>query len=182
MQSSHTQSRQVACGGLFTALGVMLMLTATLVPIATFIAPLAAGIALMPVAEELGEKIAYLCYAAIVLLSLFTVTDAEAVAMFAAFFGYYPILRRRISAFPSRMVRGIIKFVLFNLTVTCAYLVLIFVFSLSAVTEGMGPAYWLILLASGNLLLVCYDRLLGILGILYRRKIRPRIFGKTRQA
>ena len=179
MQSYHTQSRQVACGGLFTALGVMLMLTATLVPIATFIAPLAAGIALMPVAEELGEKVAYLCYAAILLLSVFTVTDAEAVAMFAAFFGYYPILRRRITALPSRMVRGIIKFVLFNITVTTAYLVLIFVFSLSSVTEGMGPAYWVILLAAGNLLLICYDRMLGILAVLYRRCLRVRIFGKT---
>ncbi len=180
MAGRETRSRRIAAGGLFAALSLMMMFAAALLPIATYVAPIAAGMMLLPVAIELGVPTALVSYAAVSLLSLFTVPDVEATAMFLAFFGYYPLLRSRLQRLPAA-VRVVCNFALFNASVCGVYAVLIFVFSMQALAQELSGGYGLLLLALGNVMFWAYDRMIGRVLPAYLVRLRPRIIGTMRR-
>jgi hypothetical protein len=127
------KSAQIALGGLCAALSVVLMLASGLLPFSTYALPALAGVVLLPLAVEFGPGTAALAYAAGALLSLFLVPDREASLMYAAFFGYYPILRFRLEKIRSRVWKTALKLLVFNAAVFFVYGLLVFLYGVAFV-------------------------------------------------
>jgi len=168
------KSSQIAVGGVFSALCLTLMFLTGVLPFLTYAVPMLAGAALVAVVVENGRKTAVLVYVAVSLLSLLIVADKQAVMLYIAFFGYYPILKQSLD---KRKILGYaVKFGLFNLTMVGGYYLLIYVLALPDLVSEMGDlGRWgsLLFLLTGNLLLLVFDWVLTKYTALYIRWFRP---------
>lgn len=146
------RSRQIALGGVFSALAVVLMWLGALTGLGTYAAPLIAGIALIPVGLTLGRKYQWLSFAAVSLLSFLLSADWEQNLMFVGLFGWYPIVRpslERLAKIPGLLL----KLVIFNVvTVGIELLVML-------VLVPQSEKSWILiaLLVLGNLTFLVYD-------------------------
>ena len=167
------KSSKTALGGIIAALSLVLMLLSTIIPFLTYVLPAAAGIILMVMVIEIGRKWALGAYAAVSILSLLILADKETAVMYAAFFGYYPILKSAIEEKLSRVWEWIVKFLLFNGAVVVAYLLIIYVFRLPV--DGMDTfGKWTIplLLVMANVMFFLFDYVLSRLVYLYLHQWR----------
>jgi len=167
----------MALTGLLVALAVVIMLLGGVVPLATFCCPLLAGITLIPVFVECGEKLSWGAYIAMAILALILCPDKEAALLFV-FLGYYPILRWRLDQIRSALLRCAARLAVFNAAVLAMYLISIFIFQMSALLNEyreMGLILTLACLVLGNICLLVYDVLLKRLTLIYVVKFRNRI-------
>ena len=148
------RSKSVALGGVFAALAVVIMSMGTILPIATYAAPMLCILLGNLVFKSCGKSVAWAWYGAVSILGLLLAPDKEA-AMVFAFLGYYPILRpwlnRRKPAF-------LWKGLYFNVSVLVLYWLLLSVMGLEG--EDMGMAFTLVLLVLGNLVFFLLDKIL----------------------
>jgi len=174
---SREQSGKIAFCGLMAALSIALMLTGGMIPIATYCAPMAAGVLLLPIMLEYGKKAAWTAYAAVALITLLMGVDKEA-AFFYLFIGYYPLLKWEIERIKNKKFRFLCKLVVFNTAIVIMYLILGFLLNMDALIQEftqMGAVLLLVFLAMLNACLLLYDRLLLPLIYLYVNKIKPRL-------
>jgi len=170
------KSTQIALGGMFSALCLMLMFLTGMVPFSTYVMPAAAGIMLVPVMEENGRKAAVLVYVTVSVLSVFIVPDREAALMFIVLFGYYPITKTALDALRPLPLRILAKALLFNGMVALGYYVVIVILGLPDIMSDMGDLgrySALILLGMGNVVFAGYDFLLRRYIALYKTWFRP---------
>ncbi|MEA5135123.1 MAG: hypothetical protein VB035_03170 [Candidatus Fimivivens sp.] len=175
---SHKNSTQVALGGLSAALCLVIMLGTVLIPFATYAAPALAGIALIPIALELGLPVASITYVSVALLSLLMVPDREAALMFIAFFGYYPILKFKLDRLKFKPLRLLIKLAVFNASILAGYFVVIYIFGLYYLMAELTGGFGWLLLGVGNLCFPIYELALRNITALYLFRIRKNIFRK----
>lgn len=170
-------SKKIALTGMMCALSAVIMMMGGLIPLATFCCPLLAGITLIPVFVECGEKLSWGAYIAMAILALMLCPDKEAALLFA-FLGYYPILRWRLDQIRSAILRCLARLAVFNAAVLAMYLISIFIFQMSALLNEyreMGLALTLVCLLLGNISLLVYDVLLKRLTMIYVVKFRNRL-------
>lgn len=170
-------SKKMALTGMLCALAVAIMMMGGLIPLATFCCPALAGLMLIPIFVECGEKLSWCAYAAIAALSLMLCPDKEA-ALLLVFLGYYPIIRWRLEQIRAGFLRIIAKLGIFNIAVGLAYLLLIFVFRMDQVLREyreMGLIITIACLVLGNITLLLYDRLLAVMTALYVHKLRNKL-------
>lgn len=173
-----TGAKRIALSGMMAALGTAVMMLGGLIPLATFCCPAIAGLCLIPVFVECGERTGYAAYAAIALLSLFLSPDKESALLFV-FLGYYPVLKWRLDMIRSTPLRIAVKLVLFNAAVILMYVLCLFVLRLDQVLrdyQELSTALLIACLALGNVCLLLYDRLIRVFVSLYVRRIRGRFF------
>lgn len=152
------QSSKTAFGGILTALSVVLMFLTGIIPFLTFALPALAGALLILIVMEIGPKWALSVYAAVSILSLLVVADKEAAMMYAAFFGYYPVIKSFLESRLPRWLEWIVKFLIFNVAMVLAYVVIIFVFGIPLdEMEEFGKYAVPILLGMGNVVFFVYD-------------------------
>ena len=171
------RSKKMALTGMLCALAVVVMLLGGLIPLATFCCPALAGLMLIPVFVECGEKLSWCAYAAIAALSLILCPDKEA-ALLLAFIGYYPILRWRLDQLRSGLVRVVAKLGVFNLAVVAMYALSILVLHMDQILaeyREMGLALTAACLLVGNITLLLYDRLIAVMTALYVKRLRGRL-------
>lgn len=171
------KSRKMALTGMLCALAVVIMMLGGVIPLATFCCPALAGLMLIPVFVECGEKLSWCAYAAIAALSLILCPDKEA-ALLLAFIGYYPILRWRLDQLRSRLLRVVAKLGVFNLAVLAMYALSILVLQMDQILreyQEMGLALTVACLLVGNITLLLYDRLIAIMTALYVNRLRGRL-------
>lgn len=171
------KSTQIALGGMFSALSLVLMFMTGMIPFATYALPALAGAMLIPVMVENGRKTALMVYASVSMLSVFVVPDREAALLFIAFFGYYPVLKVTLDALHSRLGRRLLKLAIFNVTVVCAYFVAIFMLGIPNMAVDMGDfgKYSALgMLALGNIVFIIYDFALGRYVHIYIHWFKPR--------
>ena len=171
------KSRKMALTGVLCALAVVIMMLGGVIPLATFCCPALAGLMLIPVFVECGEKLSWCAYAAIAALSLILCPDKEA-ALLLAFIGYYPILRWRMDQLRSRLLRVVAKLGVFNLAVIAMYALSILVLQMDQILreyQEMGLALTVACLLVGNITLLLYDRLIAIMTALYVNRLRGRL-------
>ena len=167
----------MALTGMLCALAVVIMMLGGVIPLATFCCPALAGLMLIPVFVECGEKLSWCAYAAIAALSLMLCPDKEA-ALLLTFIGYYPILRWRLDQLRSGFVRVIAKLGVFNLAVAAMYALSILVLQMDQILreyQEMGLALTAACLLVGNVTLLLYDRLIAIMTALYVKRLRGRL-------
>ena len=151
-------SRQMALGGMLTAVSVVIMCLGSVIPINTYVCPVLCILVTRPVLERCGRRIGWCYYLATAILSLLLAPDREA-ALVYAFLGYYPMIRPFFEKLGP--VKGIAKLAFFTLAGAAAYGVLLLVMGVgAAMNEG-----WLLTAVTvilWDVLFLLVDRLLGI--------------------
>lgn len=151
------------------------------VPFGEFALPAAAGAVLVAVACENGVSVAFTVYSAAALLALIVSPVKESAVLFAAFFGYYPIICPMLSKIKSKAVRVAAKFGIFNFSVVGGYFLLIKIFGFqlgAAANHPLAKFALLGLLVMGNVFFLLYDFLIKLLYPIYLTKFRTKYLGK----
>ena len=180
--SVRKRSARMAFCGVMTALGVTLMTLGGLIPLATYVSPLLAGIILIPVLVECGKKAAWLVYAATALVSVMLSADEEA-AFFYIFLGYYPILKLRFDRIRPKIVRMAAKTGYFALAIGAMYAFLCFILRLDAILAEFREAAFVMNAVFFVMFVACmtlYDWLLLRLPVYYARVLRPKMRNRGR--
>ena len=154
-------SRPVALGGMMAALAVVIMALGGVIPIATFVSPMACMLLLRFVLTMCPRRIGWAWYGAVAILSLLISADKEAAAVFV-FLGYYPILKPKMDK--SRL-KWLWKLILFNAAILLLYTLLLHVFGVAQVIEDfaeLGTVMTVVTLVLGNITFLMLDRLLSI--------------------
>ena len=81
-------AKELALGGMFTALGVVFLCLGGIVPLALYACPILASAVLLPVRENCRRSVVWSCYAAIAVLGTLLGPDKESALLFV-FLGYY---------------------------------------------------------------------------------------------
>lgn len=162
-------TKKIALTGLMCALAAVIMMMGGMIPLATFVCPMLAGLTLVPIFVECGAKLSWGAYIAISLLSLMLCPDKEAALLFV-FLGYYPIIRWRLEQIRSAALRVIARLGIFNIAVGAMYAVSIFVLRMDRLLQEyreMGLILTIICLLLGNISLLVYDKLLRNITVIY---------------
>lgn len=177
------KSYQVALGGVVASLCVILMLLTGFFPFLTYASPIAACFLLAVIVIECGSSWAMLVYLTVALISIFLVPDKQAAILFA-FLGYYPILKEYLDGkMKSKLVRGTIQFVCFNLSVILAYALMLYVFKLPDIMTEMGSLgkyTGIVTLAAGNVLFIMFDVALTRIVSVYKNHFRSKVLRKLK--
>jgi len=139
---------------------VVLMCIGTIIPVATYAAPVLCLLLGAVVCRLCGRRIAWAWYGAVAILSLLLAPDKEAAAVFAVL-GYYPIVKPKLD---KRKGSWFYKALLFNGSIVLLYwlmLKLLGVDQLVSDFEGFGIAMYAVLLLLGNVIFFLVDRLLS---------------------
>ena len=176
--TAREASVRMALCGMMAALSVALMLTGGVLPIATYAAPLAASLLLLPVRVEHGVRAALLVWLAVSLLALLLGLDKEA-AFFYLAVGWYPLAKWPLDRHIRRKgLLLLLKAAIFAACVSLMYLFLGLVLRLDAVLSDFSEmGVWLT--AGFGLLMVLslllYDRLLNPILLFYATRLRPKL-------
>ena len=165
-------AKELALGGMFTALGVVFLCLGGIVPLALYACPILASAVLLPVRENCRRSVVWSCYAAIAVLGTLLGPDKESALLFV-FLGYYPIVKPRFDAIKRKPLRLAAKLLLAIAAVGAEYAFLLFVLRLEAVVTELfatAPALLWATAALGLALFLLYDLCLDRLTVLYRRR------------
>lgn len=160
---------QIAMGGVFAALAVVLMLLGGLIPIGTYAAPMLASLLLIPLLRDLSPGLCVGWYVVVSLLSALFCPDRETALVFC-FLGWYPICKPKLDRLRT-FSRCFWKLMIFNAAAAALYAVLIVLFRLEAVLKEWketAPGWLVLMLLLGNAAFFVYDVVLGRLAAVYR--------------
>ena len=156
----RSKAYPIALGGMLAAAAVVLMCVGTIIPIATYAAPVLCMMVCRMVLEICGSRIAWAWYGAVAILSLVLAPDKEAAAVFLVL-GYYPIVKPNLDRTTGSWLW---KGLLFNGSVLLLYWVLLHLIGVPQLMEefsGMGVVLTAILLILGNVTFFLLDHVLG---------------------
>lgn len=160
----RTSAKQVALGGMLTAVAVVIMCLGSMIPVNTYVCPVLCILLTRPVLQQCGRKIGWCYYMAVGILGLVMAPDKEAAVVYV-FLGYYPMLRPWLERIPAKVIRTAAKLTLFTIAGVAAYWLLLSVMGLESLRsefEGIGLAGMALLVAVWDLLFLMTDRLLGM--------------------
>ena len=176
-EQNRKLTHALAFCSLMAALGTALMTTGDLVPVLTYCSPLLAGVLLVPVLREYGEKWAWLVWMVTALLSLVLSADKET-ALFYCFLGCYPILRLPFNRAKPKALSWFLKLLYILLALSGLYALVLLVLGLDVGMEDLESLGQYAAIA-GFLMLVftmlLYDRVLINLETLYERRLREKL-------
>lgn len=172
------KTSRVALCGVLTALCTVLMFATGLIPVATYALPALAGVLLMAIVIEVGKSWAWAVYGAVSLLSLLLAADKEAVLLFIAFFGYYPIMKASIEQLKKKTWAYVLKFAVFNMAMVVSFFLSVYLLAIPAESFTIFGIYlpWVFLVA-GNLVFWVYDYALSGLVLLYYTRLHKMVSG-----
>lgn len=156
----RSKAYPVALGGMLAAVAVVLMSIGTVLPVATYAAPVLCMMVGQVVLKICGSRIAWAWYGAVAILSLLLAPDKEAAAVFLVL-GYYPIVKPKLDRIKGKWLW---KALLFNGSILLLYWILLKVIGMEQLLqdfEGMGLAMYAVLLILGNVTFFLLDVILG---------------------
>ncbi len=164
-----TNAKEIAMGGVFAALAIVIMCLGGMIPIATFVCPMICMLILQMIRKLCGSRIAWAWYGAVAIMAVLLGPDKEAAAVFV-FLGYYPIIKPKIDRIkPGWLWKGIY----FNAVILLLYQLLIYLFGMDQIAaeyRELGTVLTVVVLLIGNLCFFLLDRVLTQFG--KRRKRR----------
>ncbi len=162
---------KTALGGMCIALSTAIMLASSILPYFTYALPAMAALLVFFMSVECGSKWGLGVYAGTAIISALVVPGKEAVGMYIALMGYYPLIKPFFDKPKKVIVSAIIKIVFFTVDIIAAYSVMIFVFGISAEMLEESERYLLpIVLVLGIAAFMLYDRALTNFEFAYYRK------------
>ena len=157
----RSKAYPIALGGMLAAAAVVLMCVGTIIPVATYAAPVLCMMLGQTVLKICGRRMAWAWYAAVAVLSLFLAPDKEAAAVYLTL-GYYPVVKPRLDR---THVKWLWKGLLFNSSILVLYWVLLKIIGMEQLLsdfEGVGLVIYAVLLTLANVTFFLLDRLLGM--------------------
>lgn len=174
-------TKRTALCGVFGALSIVIMLMGSFIPLATYMCPAIAAFLVLPVVFEYGEKTGLTLYAAVSLLSIILIAEKEFVMMYVCVFGLYSVFKFRADKIKPKFVQFIVKGVYAFVSTFATYAVLLFIFPnpmLMSEFDDMGFVLLIVFFALFIVTFLLYDFAAKVMFILYRQRIRAKIFGK----
>jgi len=159
-----TSAKTMAVCAMTAALSVVLMIIGGVLGLGMYASPMIAGLCLLPVGRICGRKYQWMVWAAVSVLSLLVVPEAEQNLMYIALFGLYPLLYPGFQRLKGR-IRLLCKLAYFNVTVLAVEALVMMVLA----PEAMSVLLAVVLLVMGNIVFVCYDFLLPRAEGIFRR-------------
>lgn len=156
----RSKAYPIALGGMLAAVAVVLMSIGTIIPVATYAAPVLCMMVGQMVLKLCGRRIAWAWYGAVAVLSLLLAPDKEAAAVFAVL-GYYPIVKPKLDRLKGKWLW---KGLLFNGSILLLYWILLKLIGMEQLVsdfEGMGIAMYAVLLILGNVTFFLVDKILS---------------------
>lgn len=182
MKKANRLAFNVAFCGIVTALAAVFMFL-SIIPSFAYVVPAFAGMVIWTVTQHMNVKWAYMCYGASCLISLMLVPEPEANMFFVFFFGYYPTLCIVLEKIKNKILRFLVKLVIFNVAVVLAYNLMMILFPLEDALEGMEMfgdlaiyAFW----GFGNIAFVIYDFALMTLKEAYIKLLKLKVSAKLK--
>lgn len=172
----RTRMFQIALCGVLGALSAAVLAMGGMFPLATYCAPMLAGMALVPVLGECPPKYGWMTWGAVSVLALLLAPDRELSLVYTLVLGPYPMLKRRIDRLGGALARTVCRLFVFNLSVLVCYGLLLAVFPLPGLMEEFtagGALLTAATLVTGNLAFLVYDAALRAVAVLYARRLRP---------
>ena len=172
----RTKTARTALCGVLGALGLTLLALGSVLPLATYAAPMLAALALIPLVQDTPPRCAWLTWAATALLALMLLPDRELALVYTLVLGPYPMLKKRLDKLPGRLLRLAAKLAAFNAAALACYGLLLAVFPMPGLREEFaagGAALAAAALAVGNAAFAAFDAVLAVLAVFYRRRLRP---------
>lgn len=161
---------KTALGSMAVAIGTVVMLLASAIPTLEYAIPALAGFMVLFILAELGVGWSIGVYAATSLLGVFIVPNKEAVGMYIALFGIYPIIKFYVDKLP-KVIGYIIKGIFFTVSVLSCYYILISFFGVaSELLEELNKITLPILVVCGLFAFYVYDRAMTLIGAKYKLK------------
>ncbi len=173
----------VSLCGIMCGLALAVMFIFGMVPSFEYITPAAAGILIWVVREQLGVKYGLVSYLAVGILCMLLTMNYEVSMMYLFLLGYYPILREYFQKIPTIILRSVVKLALYAASAVSVYLILIYLFGMTALMDDMGDlgkyGQW-VLLGMGALAFMMYDFFLNLFKPFYEKLLRPKIQKRMR--
>ncbi len=161
---------KTALGGMLIAMSVAIMMMSSLIPFLTYSIPAIAALFVMFMRIECNWKWAMAVYVGTSIVSAFVAPEKEAVAIYIAVVGYYPILKVPLDKL-NKIVSIIVKGSIFVVVIVASYVVMMRVFSISTeLLEETNKFMIPLLVVLGLITFLLYDYALGNLEIVYYRK------------
>ena len=167
------QSSKTALGGIVAALSISLMFSISIVPFCTYAVPAAAAVMLIPIVIEINKKWALGVYFCVSFLGLILVPNKEVAVIYAAFFGYYPVLKALLEKKMGFITEWIFKLLIFNLSMSVSYYVMLRFMGIRIdEMETLGMLAIPILLVMGSVAFILYDYAVSKIIVLYIRRFQ----------
>lgn len=151
------RAKPIALCGMLAALSLVLMWLGAAMEIGIYAAPMLAGLCLLPVGRKCGKGYQATMWAAVSILSLLLVSEAEASLLYLGVFGCYPVIRPFFGRLPKGL-RFAAKLVYFNIVTVALELLILRILA----PEVMGAGFAAVLLLLGNVVFILYDFLLPL--------------------
>ncbi len=162
------QSSKTALGGIIAALSISIMFMVSVVPFLTYALPAAAAVLLIPIIIEINKKWALGVYLSVSILALLILPNKEVAVIYAAFFGYYPILKSFLENKLKKVPEWVFKLIIFDGTISVSYFLMM---KFMGVTidelDSFGAFAIPILLGLGTISFILYDYALTKIVSLY---------------
>ncbi|MDF2567082.1 MAG: hypothetical protein K0R90_538 [Oscillospiraceae bacterium] len=175
------KSYKVSIGGTVASLSLLLMFLTSIFPFANYALPAIAGLLLIVIVVEINKKYALVVYLAVSLLSVVIVPMKEPAFLYAAFFGYYAILKSVLEQLKNRAVEWTLKLLVFNVSMASVYLLMIYLFRISEVINDFNDTakyslvvFWI----AANGVFIVYDIALSRMIGTYINWFRPKYLKK----
>lgn len=162
-------SKSLALGGILTALTVITVFFADIMPTNTLSLYALSSLFISIIMIERGVKASWVFYFATSLLSFIIVPDKTMVIPFITFFGVYGIIKHYLEKFSNRVVEYILKYAFFNANVVIAYFLIKVLFETQNFFKG-APLWAVIIILQG--IFFIYDYVYTLFIQYYIRKIR----------
>lgn len=168
------ESSKASLCGVISALSVVIMLSTYLSPFLVYTAPAFAGLLLIIIVNELGNKWAAGTYVCISILSFFLISDKEASVFYTIFFGLFPVFVLYIEKKRIRIVlKYAIEFLIFNISCILSVLLCYFFFGIGLEDfDSTDYLYNFAFVLLMNVMCFVYTNLIKKLQILYSRRFR----------
>lgn len=150
-------TKRIALCGMMAALSTVILIMGAVLGLGIYLAPMVAGVILLPVGRSCGWKYHTMLWLAVSLLAFLLVPEIEENLMYLCLFGCYPILYPKLCGLPGGL-RVVVKLLLFNGAFLLVELLVMWVL----VPETVEAGYLAVLLLLGNVMFLCYDRALPI--------------------
>lgn len=174
-------SYKVSLGGIISALCLVLMFLTAVFPPLNITLPLFAGMLMTVVAIEVSPSWAWVTYATVAILSFFITPDKEAAIFFTVFFGFYPILKDTLEKIKSKILKWLLKFVVFNIAIVIIYQLTVKLLGTVDLIEEFGFMKQFMLpglIIMFNGIFILYDITLSMVKTAYLKWFRPTFLRK----
>ena len=165
----QSKASAVALGGMLTAAAIVIMCLGSVIPVNTYVCPVAAILMTRPVLSRCGKKIAFCYYLAVAILSALMAPDKEA-AFIYVFLGYYPLIQPLFRKIQPKVLRLIAKLLYFTVAGAAAYLVIFSVMGVWDLVLKMSTAELVLM----GIMILSWDALFVMVDVLLEAKLQRR--------